>query len=75
MTTKRKSETARINGARSRGPVTAEGKQIASQNAIRHGMLAQTVVLEGESDELFQQLTGHTKGSAGLIVRFRHPTK
>ena len=26
-------------------------------------------------DELFQQLNGHTKGSAGLIVRFRHPTK
>ena len=24
-------------------------------------------------DELFTQLTGHTKGAAGLVVRFRHP--
>jgi hypothetical protein len=56
MTTKLKSETARLNGVRSKGPVTIEGKAIASQNALRHGMLSQTVVLEGESKELFEQL-------------------
>ena len=56
MTTNLKSETARQNGARSKGPVTPEGKAIASQNALRHGMLSQTVVLEGESKDLFEQL-------------------
>ena len=56
MTTKLKSETARLNGARSKGPLTDQGKLIASQNALRHGMLSQTVVLEGESKELFEQL-------------------
>jgi len=25
-------------------------------------------------DELFAALNGHTKGAAGLIVRFRHPS-
>jgi hypothetical protein len=56
MTTKLKSETARLNGARSKGPITDQGKAIASQNSLRHGMLSQTVVLEGESKELFEQL-------------------
>src|SRR5215471_1840608 len=56
MTTKLKSETARLNGSHSKGPVTLEGKASSSQNSLRHGMLSQTVVLEGESKELFEQL-------------------
>ena len=56
MTTKLKSETARLNGSHSKGPVTLEGKASSSQNALRHGMLSQTVVLEGESKDLFEQL-------------------
>ena len=56
MTTKLKSETARLNGARSRGPITPEGKQASARNSLRHGMLSQTIVLEGESKELFEQL-------------------
>jgi len=42
-----------LNGAKSRGPVTAEGKFISSQNNLRHGLLAKTIVMKGESHGVF----------------------
>ena len=65
MSAERQRESARINGARFRGPVTAEGKHISSRNSTRHGMLAQTVVLEGDSKDRFQELLD------GLIAEFQ----
>jgi hypothetical protein len=46
---------SRINGSKSRGPVTPEGKAISSQNNLRHGMLAKAILLEGESLEIFRE--------------------
>lgn len=45
-----RAQASRINGARSRGPRTAEGKARSSQNALRHGLRAQTLVLLPDED-------------------------
>ena len=47
---------SQANGALSRGPVTEQGKRNSAGNNFRHGLLAQTVVLEEESTERFLEL-------------------
>ena len=57
MPSELKSETARINGAKSHGPKTAEGKEASSRNAIKHGLTAHhTLILQCESPEEYQAM-------------------
>jgi hypothetical protein len=60
-----KAETARANGAKSNGPVTEEGKSIASQNSLKHGLTSSRVVLPGESQEEYDRL------EAAFMNRFK----
>lgn len=49
-------EASRLNGAKSRGPVTAEGKAISSRNSLKHGIRAATIVIEGENAAEFDEI-------------------
>ncbi len=55
MSSELKSETSRANGAKSRGPKTAEGRETSSHNSFKHGFTAKkTIVLECENQEQFK---------------------
>jgi hypothetical protein len=61
-------EASRINGAKSRGPVTERGKRRSIKNNIRHGILASTVVLDTEDPNTFAELV------AGLKTKYAPQT-
>ena len=56
MATPNQIRANRANALRSTGPKTPEGKKVCAQNSLRHGMVSQTVVLEGESQDRFIDL-------------------
>lgn len=47
---------SRANGAKSKGPVTVQGKFNSARNRLRHALLARTIVLEDEAKERFREL-------------------
>src|ERR1700722_8865197 len=56
MSSKLKSESARINGAKSKGPKTAQGKAASSKNALRHGLTVNYAATTLESPDDFDLL-------------------
>jgi hypothetical protein len=54
-----RAEASRINGARSRGPKSPEGKTRSAQNALKHGLRAEKfVLLDDEDAGAFAALAG-----------------
>jgi hypothetical protein len=66
--TQKQREAVRANGRKSKGPVTEQGKARSSRNATRHGILANTIVLDSESRQRFFDLI------AGLQQHFKPAT-
>jgi hypothetical protein len=59
-------EAARRNGARSKGPVTQDGKRRSSANALKHGLAAlHHLVLEDEDPRELEGLTARLLGEIG----------
>ena len=56
MSSQRKIDSARANGAKSHGPKTEAGRKISSRNAVTHGLYAKGVVIAKESTEQYQEM-------------------
>ena len=54
MTSTAQVNANRANAQKSTGPRTAQGKAVAAQNAVRHGLLAKEVVIKGEDPGEFE---------------------
>jgi hypothetical protein len=56
VATDRQIAANRRNALRSSGPRTQEGKDQSRRNALTHGLTAETLVIDGEDAEAFQDL-------------------
>lgn len=50
MTTEAQQIARAANGAKSRGPITPEGKSVSRLNAMKHGIYSELVLIEGEHE-------------------------
>src|SRR5664279_6413781 len=70
MSSIRRILSSRANGARSIGPVTAEGKRRSAQNATSHGLLAHQIVMQDESPEGFEAVMNNHLDRLETFGRF-----
>jgi hypothetical protein len=54
--TKKQIEANRANAQKSTGPKTPEGKARSRTNALKHGLFAETLLLENENERLLDEL-------------------
>ena len=51
-----RAQIARENGAKSKSPITAEGKAKSSKNALKHGLLSTRTIIGNEDANEFKLL-------------------
>ena len=56
MSTQRKIDSARANGAKSHGPITEQGRKKSSMNALKHGLTARTVLFSNDNHDEYNAL-------------------
>ena len=56
MTTEKQIEANRQNAQDSTGPKTEEGKSVSRMNALKHGILSEEVLMEGEEKASLEEL-------------------
>lgn len=56
LITEAQKAASRANGRKSRGPVTEQGKRNSSRNAVKHGLLGNSLMLDPESRGHFDAL-------------------
>jgi hypothetical protein len=56
MPTERQIKANRLNGAKSRGPQTREGKAVSRLNAMRFGIYSELVLVDGENESQLIEL-------------------
>ncbi len=61
MTSDRKAEANRQNALKSTGPKTPEGKAAVRHNAVKHGLLSEQVLLPGEDEGAFKEVSEHLR--------------
>ncbi len=57
MTSEKQAQANRQNARKSTGPRTPEGKDRASNNAVKHGLLSQEVLIRGEDGAALRELS------------------
>ena len=65
----------RLNAQKSTGPRTVEGKAVVAQNAVRHGLLAQQVVIRGEDPGEFEFYRDQMLGELAPAGAIRPPPR
>jgi hypothetical protein len=55
MTSEKQLRANKRNARRSTGPRTKEGKARSSQNAVTHGLSAESILIPGEDAEQYRQ--------------------
>ena len=56
MATERQILANRLNALRSRGPKTQAGRETSRRNALKHGLTARCLIIEGEDADAFDAL-------------------
>lgn len=56
MATEHQIAANRLNALQSRGPKTAAGRAVSRRNALKHGLTARSLMIEGENPSQFEEL-------------------